>query len=86
MVSGYKLLRVAEQLVGSSSRKRQDGLPRIYDIRMRMRNGRHHSVKSHSKMVQRQGNGIGNGSRDGYRQTWSICSDVDIPYDCIQVR
>ena len=61
--------------LSSDSKARFSG---IHDLRMRSRNGRCDRIKGHRKMVQGQGNGIGNGTRDGYRTSWRICSPFSI--------
>ena len=52
----------AKMVVDCHAGQRQDGCPRIHGLRMRMRNGRYHSVKGDSQMVQGQGNGPGDGT------------------------
>ena len=62
LVPDHRILRLARQLVDRNAGKREDGVPRIHDIRLRMRNGWDHGIQGYRQMVQGQGNGPGNGT------------------------
>ena len=51
LVPDHGFLRVARNLVGLNARQRQNGRPWLYDLRMRLRDGRHDSLQGHRQMV-----------------------------------
>ncbi len=51
LVPDHGFLRVARNLVGLNAWQRQNGRPWLYDLRMRLRDGRHDSLQSHRQMV-----------------------------------
>lgn len=48
---GYSSRAMAQLMVGSHARQRQTRRSRIYDLRMRLRDGRYHCIKSPCQMV-----------------------------------